>query len=776
MTANSTKAYRAALAAVACGAVLLSAAPTASAAASNAADIKVASSTAEQKAADAAAAAAAKKAAADAAAAVKKAIADAAATAKKVAADIAAAQKVADAAAKKAAADVAASEAAAKKAAAETAAAQKAAEIAAQKAAEAAAKQAAAEAAAAKKAADAAAKQAAADAAAAKKAADAAAKKAAADAAAAAKKTAAEAAKKAAADAAAAKKAAAEAAKVAAAAAKAEAAAKAKAAKDAAALAAKEAKDALTIPEAPVNLSVLRSASALNDFTVSWTAPAGKVDRYDVTVYVDGTKTLYSGLKTSLTIKGRSLQSVYRIEVAARDKQDRGAVSTIVLAPAVPGAPTGLATSAISATAGITLSWSPPTRSGVSGIDHYRVLMRDTTTGDDVTLNTTELTAVFAEADPLHNFEATITAVTPDGDGLPMTVDIGDTTSTLPRGFTAIRDPHTPTEVNLAWSPPVWQAADPITGYEVGVAGADGMVWTDVGLTESITLPLPLDKRAAYAVRAVNASGPSPSNDAEVDLGIKTQLPSSSSPVVLSTADRQVDVALFGWVGDESLDKLVITNSTTTGKYRSEQVTDNGSDGVAFRDLANGTYTVTVVGHNSDTGEEVALFDGTISIDGDTVGSSSVESSFDAGEGYWHGVYPGRHLPRVVSTKDISYEGTGSLAVTATWDSTNANITAGTSGFGGIPVKAKQAVTVSALGRPGASSDWNMGISWWDAKGNQISLVRAKRVTGVINAWRPSQSTYTAPAGAVSATAFIEIGGLKSGETFYVDGITLKSQ
>ena len=55
-------------------------------------------------------------------------------------------------------------------------------------------------------------------------------------------------------------------------------------------------------------------------------------------------------------------------------------------------------------------------------------------------------------------------------------------------------------------------------------------------------------------------------------------------------------------------------------------------------------------------------------------------------------------------------------------------------------------------------------------------MVRAKRVTGVINAWRPSQSTYTAPAGTVSATAFVEVGGLKAGGTFYVDGLTIKSK
>jgi hypothetical protein len=582
---------------------------------------------------------------------------------------------------------------------------------------------------------------------------------------------------------------AAKAAKAAAAAAKAEAAAQAaaaaKAAKAAAAAAkaaqalrdaqaAKDAKALAAIPTAPLQLAVQRSSVALNNFQVTWSVPSGgKAKGYDVTVYADGTKTVYPVTKTALNVTGLTLSTVYRIEVASRDANGNGATSTVVLAPAVAGAPTDLSASATSPTAGVSMSWLPPTRIGVSAVDHYRVQLKDLTSNTQVSQETVNTAALFADADPEHTFEATVTAVSRDGDGLPMTVKIGDVTSTVPRGFTAIRDAHTPTDVNLAWSPPVWQAFDPVTDYEVGVGVAGKITWTAVDLTEGVTVSLPLDERATYYVRAVNAAGSSPADDASVDLAVKTQLPSSGAPVVLSADARQVDVALYGWVGDESADQLLITATGSAG-YQSEQSVANGTDGVAFKALATGAYSVTVVGHDSETGTETAVFDGTITVDPGS--ASSVEASFDAGVGYWHGVYPSRHLPRVVSTKDVSFEGTGSMAITATWDSTRSNITAGTSGFGGIPVKAKQAVTVSALGRPGADSDWNIGISWWNASGSEIAVVRAKRMAGVVNTWRPSQSTYTAPAGAVSATAFIEIGGLHKGETFYVDGINLKSK
>ena len=537
--------------------------------------------------------------------------------------------------------------------------------------------------------------------------------------------------------------------------------------------AAADAKALLDIPAAPVNLSVLR-LPALNDFVVSWGVPTGKVKRYDVTVYADGVKTVTSTTKTSLTVSGRSLQTVYRIEVAARDANENGATSKIALAPAVPGAVTGLATNATSATAGVSLSWLPPTRLGYSPVDHYRVQLTDQTTMVTSSQDTPDTSAAFADADPTHMFEAIVTAVTKDGDGLPMTVTIGDLTSTVPRGFTAIRDAHVPTDVNLSWSPPVWQAYEALTGYEVGIGSGSDIIWSAVGLTESVTLPLPLDSTASYYVRAINTAGSSPIDDAYVNLVTKTQLPSSSSPVVLSADDQQVDVALYGTVGDDTLDQLFITATSSALGYTSTQTTANGSDGVAFRDLASGVYTVSVIGHDTETGTESPLFNGTITVNGNT--SKSVESSFDSGVGYWHGVYPTRHLPRVISTQNVSFDGTGSMAITAMWDSTLANITAGTSGRGGIAVKAKQPVTVTGLGRPGAPSDWNMGISWWDADGNQISLTRAKRVTGVVNSWRPSRSTYTAPTGAVSATAFVEIGGLHKGETFYVDGITLQSK
>jgi hypothetical protein len=537
--------------------------------------------------------------------------------------------------------------------------------------------------------------------------------------------------------------------------------------------AAADAKALLDIPAAPVDLSVLR-LPALNDFVVSWGVPTGKVKRYDVTVYADGAKTLTSTTRTSLTITGRTLQTVYRIEVAAKDANENGATSKIALAPAVPGAVAGLTTGATSPTAGVSMSWLPPTRLGVSPVDHYRVQLTDQTTKAVSSLDTNDTSAAFADADPTHLFEAVVTAVTRDGDGLPMTVTIGDLTSTVPRGFTAIRDAHFPTEVNVSWSPPVWQAYEALTGYEVGVGNGRTIDWTAVGLTESVTLPLGVNDTASYYVRAINAAGASPIDDAYVNLVSKTQLPSSGSPVVLSADDQQADVALYSTVGDEALDQLFITATSSALGYSSTQTTTNGSDGVAFRDLANGTYTVTVIGHDTETGNESPLFNGTITVSG--TGSKSVESSFDAGVGYWHGVYPTRHLPRVVSTQNVSFDGTGSMAITATWDSTLANITAGTSGRGGIAVTAKQPVTVSGLGRAGAPSDWNMGISWWDASGNQISLVRAKRVAGVVNTWLPSRSTYTAPAGAVSATAFVEIGGLHKGETFYVDGITLTSK
>jgi hypothetical protein len=520
---------------------------------------------------------------------------------------------------------------------------------------------------------------------------------------------------------------------------------------------------------APSGVTVQRAAN-LNDFTVSWNSMGDSVKKYTVVVYADGTKSAFTTKDPSLAVTGD-------IEVAPTGANSASAIATTVLAPALPGAPSEPFTNAVTATAGINLTWLPPTRAGVSPLDHYRVQLTDQTSNTTLSQNTTATTALFATADPRHLFEATITAVTKDGDGLPMTLTIGDVTSSAPRGFTAIRDPQTPTVIDLAWSKPVWQPFNLVTGYQIGTKVKSTIVWAPaVGLTQSVTQTLALASAQTYYVRALNVAGPSASVDADVYSVAQTQLPSSAAPVVLSSDGGDLDVAFYSQLGLDPQAQLIVSAVSANGKFRYEKTVANGSDGVTFEDITAANYFVTVIAHNPTTAAETSVFSGYITVPEDPSAVSSIDSSFDSGVGYWHGVYPSRHLPRVVATTSESFSGTGAMAITATYNSKNANVTVGTSGFGGIPVAAKQLVTVSALGKPAQTSDWNMGISWWDVTGNQISVVRAKRLTGVVGAWRPSRSTYVAPVGAVSATAFIEIGGLSKGGTFYVDSIALSTQ
>jgi hypothetical protein len=537
---------------------------------------------------------------------------------------------------------------------------------------------------------------------------------------------------------------------------------------------------AATDVQAPVTAGTtitVQRADNLNDFTVSWNSMGDQIKKYTVAVFADGTKATYTTKGTSLLVTGNTLQTVYRIEVAPSNATDGTTTITTVLPPALPGAPANPATSAAGATAGINISWLPPTRTGVDLIDHYRVQLTDQADHATLSQDVTSTSASFPTVDPRHLFEATITAVTKDGDGLPMDLTIGDVTSSAPRGFTSIREAQNPALVDLAWSKPVWQPFHPVTGYQVGTMVKSAIVWGPVtSLVPSLTVPLALSASQVYYVRAVNSAGASASVEADVYSVAQTQLPSSAAPVVLSSDGGELDVAFFNQLGSNPAAQLIVSAVSANGKFRYEKTVANGSDGVTFEDVTAAKYFVTVITHDPVTASETSVFSGYQVVPEDPTAVSSIDSSFDTGVGYWHGVYPSRHLPRVVATSDESFSGTGAMAITATYNSKNANVTVGTSGFGGIPVTTHQLVTVSALGKPAAASDWNMGISWWDASGNQISVVRAKRLTGVVGAWRPSQSTYVAPPTAVSATAFIEIGGLPKGGTFYVDSIALSTQ
>ena len=534
---------------------------------------------------------------------------------------------------------------------------------------------------------------------------------------------------------------------------------------------------------APTNVTVTRKAAKPNDFTVSWSAPtAGTANKYTVTIFADGQQTvqIVPGSASSLDVTGKSLMSIYSIRVGARTTAGDGDDSAqITLEPALPGAPVDVTGVPSAVGGGIALSWGAPGRNSFSPIDHYHVDVINRVTGVKTSGDVAKTTAAFTALDQGGSYLAAVTAVTKDGSGLTETAEVGGPVPTTPRGVTAVRDPLDATKVVISWDVPSYPGAAAVTGYRVASGATQALDFKPVTGSGSAVLPLAVDAAGMFAVQAVNAKGASvSSSQVFVPTLVKTLTPTSAYPVSVTVNGRVVTASFVGRLGAAADAKMILRLAPAAGyTYREEQVTDNGSDPSAtLTNVPPGKYTFAVSAYNPATKTETQILEQEVVVNDSTTSETATQASFSAGIGLWTGVYPSPGLPKVVTSNEVVFDGSTSMAITATVNSVGNNVSVGTNGQRGVPVTAGQQLVVSAQGLTTTlPSRWNVGISWWDASKKQISIVRTPQVGGTVGAWQPSANTFTAPAGAVLATAFVEVGDLLAGQTAYIDGIALRS-
>jgi hypothetical protein len=332
----------------------------------------------------------------------------------------------------------------------------------------------------------------------------------------------------------------------------------------------------------------------------------------------------------------------------------------------------------------------------------------------------------------------------------------------------------------LSWTEPSWAGSSPVSHYEIGSGNGTVATWTDAGYVFDGTVSLPVAKTGMYSVRAVNNAGQSVGADLEfVDVANRTQLVSPAYPVSVSSSGRDVTVNFFSKLA-VSKDLLDISLLPGEGwSYRDQRTVTNGEQlAVSFDDVPSGRYRLLVLGRDSknpkDSGTD--LFNQEVFVNDSAVSMNSVDVSFTEGTDGWHGVYPTASLPIVSVTKKLAYDGATSMAITATKDSIGKNNSASAGLARAVPTAAGQQLVVGAQGfATSQATQWNLGIAWWNAKGEKIAVTRTKRLRKTVGDWKGAGGTFTAPAGAVSAGAFVEIGELLRGQNFYVDDIALRS-
>lgn len=262
----------------------------------------------------------------------------------------------------------------------------------------------------------------------------------------------------------------------------------------------------VTSPTTPTSLAA--SAITSSGFTLNWAASTDSVGVVAYDVYLNGVLTA-SPTGTSAIITGRTASTAYSVTVKARDAAGNASAASTALSvttsaaadTTAPSVPTGLASSAITATT-FTLNWTASTDSvGVTGYDVYlNAVLKTSTVG--TTANITGLTGSTAYSvtvrakDAAGNTSAASTALS-----VTTSAPVGDTTApTVPTGLAS--SAITSTGFTLTWTAST--DAVGVTGYDV-YRGAT-LAASVAGTTANIT---GLTASTAYSmtVRAKDAAG-----------------------------------------------------------------------------------------------------------------------------------------------------------------------------------------------------------------------------------------------------------------------------
>lgn len=342
-------------------------------------------------------------------------------------------------------------------------------------------------------------------------------------------------------------------------------------------------------PSVPTGLTA--SAITVNSFTLSWTA---STDNVGVTGYevFRGTASLgtVSAPALTLDVTGLAPNTTYAMKVRARDAAGRWSAFSAVLSfktladTAPPAIPTGLATSALTAT-GLTLSWSAATDNvAVTG---YEVFRNGITAG-----TTTTLSRVLTGLAPTTTYSLTVRARDAAGNwsaqspALAVTTPPDTTAPAVPTGLAASL--VTTTGFTLKWT----AATDNVrvTGYEVFRNGVSLGLTTATSRAFTALAPATL---FTITVRARDAAGNFSAASAPLAV---TTLPDTAAPSVpASLTPTALTISGFTFRWSAATDNVATTAYEVFRDGASAGLVAAPATSFAFTGLAlNTPYTITV--------------------------------------------------------------------------------------------------------------------------------------------------------------------------------------
>ena len=287
---------------------------------------------------------------------------------------------------------------------------------------------------------------------------------------------------------------------------------------------------ALTLPEPPdAPNSPTTSSVTATSITLSWNAPLGRVDTYEVST--DGSVwTDAGGGDTEHVFSGLSANTAYTLQVRAKNVSGTSpaasAPSVTTLPAAAPGAPTNPTTSAVTASS-IALTWT----AGTGVVDTYEVSSDGGTNWIDSTSADTSHSFSGLSANTAYTLQ--VRAKNRAGDSSAASATSVKTLPNAPTG--ASTSAITASSITLSWT----ASAGGADTYEVS---RDGSVWTDAGGGDTEHVFSGLSANTAYTlqVRAKNASGATAAVSATA---VKTLPAAPTSPTTSSITASSITLS-----------------------------------------------------------------------------------------------------------------------------------------------------------------------------------------------------------------------------------------
>ena len=280
-------------------------------------------------------------------------------------------------------------------------------------------------------------------------------------------------------------------------------------------------------PSGPQSVIAKAGSTGTSQATVSWSAPlqagSSPITGYRIRRFLGAgttaqTTTTVSAATRTLTATGLTIGAGYAFDVVAINTAGAGRISprTATVTPlALPGAPTGLVTSASAAAKSATVSWTAPAATGGSPITGYRV-SRDGTDSNNTgafstVLPATARTKTFTFLNPWDTYALKVEAITAagTGPGASKSVTVPGSAPSTPLTVVAKAGNKTAT---LTWVAPAQTGTSAITGYVIRRylgAGTAAQATTTVAATARTLTVTSLVNGTGYTftVTATNASG-----------------------------------------------------------------------------------------------------------------------------------------------------------------------------------------------------------------------------------------------------------------------------